>query len=50
MHVGVSSAFEGYQCIGGIPLVHLWGGVKCIVGIFECIGRYHQCIKGAPQQ
>ena len=35
---GGGSAFGGYQHIGGIPLVHLWGGVKCIVGIFECIG------------
>ena len=33
------------------------GGVKCIMGnlsalgdIMICVGRYHQCIKGVPQQ
>ena len=48
---GGGSTFGSVQYISGISVY--WGytmstfvgGVKCIVGIFECIGGYHQSIR-----
>ena len=50
VHLGVCSAFWGMSVYWGYTVSTFVGGVKCIVGIFDCIGGYHQCNKGVPQQ
>ena len=43
VHLGVSSIL--YISVLGYTMSTFVGGVKCILGIFECIGGYHQCIR-----